>query len=102
MPESDWTKGLWAIFHKFPHLLTALGVALFVFALAGGIPGKLPIGVEDRSPLKIGGIVLVAIGVLLYVWEIWQKRRDAVPAVTVPNAALFKVQIDYPLPNAAE
>jgi hypothetical protein len=106
MPESDWTKGLWAIFHKFPHLLTAIGVVLCVFAVAGGWPGKFPILQPDRLPLEIGGITLVVIGVLLYVWEAWQKRRDErkpVPAVvsdTVPDAALFKAQIDYPAQNA--
>jgi hypothetical protein len=106
MGESDWTRGLWAIFHKFPHLLTALGVVLCVFAVAGGWPEKFQIPPAERLPLEIGGIALVMIGVLLYVWEAWQKRRDehesalAVVPDTVPDAALFKAQIDYPAQNA--
>ena len=86
-------------------MLTALGIVLCVFAVAGGWPEKFPILPPDRLPLEIGGVILVVIGILLYVWEAWQKRRGDRELVSVvpdaaPDAALFKAQIDYPAQNA--
>jgi len=98
MPDAEWTKGLWPMFYKFPHMLVGIGVVVSVFGGIGGYPGKLPVPDSEKLHFVLGGFVLVGVGVALYVWESW-RGRDA-QGYSIPNVAHYKAEIHFPLQNA--